>query len=81
MNTTEQLLKLNCIELNGSLAWSLLFKFLALQHWRQTLKQEEKHAYHCFTLQFWNLARVKYKHVIFRHLVDMWFIHLGLRGR
>ena len=37
--------------------------------------------YHCFTPQFWNLVHVKKKPVIFRHLVDTWFIHLGLRLR
>ena len=32
--------------------------------------------YHCFTLQFWNLAHVKNRPVIYRHLVDTWFIHV-----
>ena len=35
--------------------------------------------YHCFTPQFWNLSHVKNKSVIFRHLVNMWFIHLSPR--
>ena len=33
------------------------------------------------TLLMWYLAPVKNKPVILRHLVDMWFINLGLRPR
>ena len=33
------------------------------------------------TLPMWYLAHMKNKPVILRHLVDMWFIHLGLRLR
>ena len=37
--------------------------------------------YHCFTPQYSNLAHVENKPAIFRQLVDIWFVHTGLRPR
>ena len=51
------------------------------QYILNTIKKLLRASYHCFTAQFWDLVHLKNKPVILRHLVDMWFIHLGLCPR